>query len=101
MTDKPGLTRCVSAIPTSSGVWTVEVEATVDDCPTCGDPILSADRRQRIAVCTMAVVSGFVIDAMIGPALPAVPLPGAWCLGLAIGGYLLAAGLLVCLWRIP
>ena len=33
---KPGLTRLVSAIPTLTGVWTVEVEARVDDCPTCG-----------------------------------------------------------------
>ena len=59
---------------------------------------LNADRRQRIAVCSMAVIGGTAIDAFIGPALPSCPL--ACCGWLAIAGYTIAAGLLVWLWRI-
>jgi hypothetical protein len=61
---------------------------------------LNADRRQRIAVCTMAVAIGFMIDAFLGPMLPSFPLPANWCLGLSLAGYAIAAGILVYLWHI-
>ena len=61
---------------------------------------LNVERRQRIAVCSMAVVIGCFMTGFLGPILPAARLPAEWCLGLALAGYAIAAGLLVYLWKI-
>ena len=61
---------------------------------------LNADRRQRIAVCSMAIVTGSATTAFLGPYLPTFRLPGPWCLGLALAGYTIAGALLVYLWKV-